>query len=370
MKPNQAIDTVSALKERVKELDCLYHISDIAHQPDLEPREILSRVIEIIPAAMQYPELCSVRLAFDGSSLSTRATAGGDVSINSEIVVNYVNRGVLEAFYSKPEQGETPLFLPEEERLLSSIAKQVSLVLERVGIEETNARLQDQLRHADRLATIGQLAAGIAHEINEPLATILGYAQLIAEEEELPSQVEKDIKKITSATLHAREVIRKLMLFSRQVPPKKVLLDLNKVLNEGFYFLENRCERQGIKVVRQLEAELPPITADPSQIHQIMVNLAVNAMQAMPEGGTITLSTRKAKDQVEMGITDTGMGMNKEVLSKIFIPFFTTKDIDQGTGLGLSVVHGIVTSHNGRIEVQSEPGKGTRFLIYFEVDND
>ncbi|HRY84372.1 MAG TPA: ATP-binding protein [Candidatus Cloacimonadota bacterium] len=370
MKTDRAIDTVGALKERIKELDCLYQISDIAHQPDLELREILSRVIGIIPAAMQFPELSSVRLSIDEINLSTRANAGGEISIQADVVLNYLNRGRIEAFYSKPQQGKVPAFLPEEERLLSSIAKQVSLVLERAGIEETNSRLQEQLRHADRLATIGQLAAGIAHEINEPLATILGYAQLIAEEEELPDQVAKDVKKITSATLHAREVIKKLMLFSRQVPPNKVALDLNKILSEGFYFLESRCERQGIRVVRQLEPDLPPITADPSQIHQIMVNLAVNAMQAMPEGGVITLSTRKVNDHIEMGISDTGIGMNKEVLSKIFIPFFTTKDIDQGTGLGLSVVHGIVTSHNGRIEVQSEPGKGTSFLIFFEVDND
>lgn len=363
------IDTVQALKERIKELDCLYQISDIAHQPDLELREILSRVIGIIPAAMQFPELCSVRLLLDDLNLNTRTPAAGQVVIRAEVVVNYVSRGILEASYHQPQTGATPQFLAEEERLLNSIAKQISLVLERVGIEETNAKLQDQLRHADRLATIGQLAAGIAHEINEPLATIMGYAQLIAETEDLPVQVGKDVKKITSATLHAREVIRKLMLFSRQVPPNKVQVDLNKILNEGFYFLENRCERQGIKVVRQLAPDLPPLIADPSQIHQIMVNLAVNAMQAMPEGGTLTLSTRWESDRLVMGVSDTGMGMNKEVLSKIFIPFFTTKDIDQGTGLGLSVVHGIVTSHNGRIEVESEPGKGSSFNIYFEVNH-
>jgi len=360
---------LAALTERVKELDCLYQIGDISHQPDLEHREILSRIISIIPPAMQYPELATARLMIDGDSISSHPLVQGPVQISAEVEENFRKCGLLEVFYQSLPDGSIPTFLPEEERLLRSIARQISLVIERKSIEENNLRLQDQLRHADRLATIGQLAAGIAHEINEPLTNILGFAQLIDENDSIPDQVHQDAKHIINSTLHAREVIRKLMLFSRQVPPNKTEVDLNKLIIDGLYFLESRCERQQIRLVKDLDNANPSIIADPSQIHQVMVNLVVNSMQAMPEGGTITLGTKKQGKKVLLFVSDTGTGMTKEVLEKIFIPFYTTKDINQGTGLGLSVVHGIVNTHNGKIEVDSSPGKGSCFTIFFEVNN-
>lgn len=360
---------LAALNERIKELDCLYQIGDISHQPDLEHREVLSRIISIIPPAMQFPELATARLMIDGASISSHPLVQGPVQISAEIEVNFHKCGLLEVFYQAQPDGTAPAFLPEEERLLTSIARQISLVIERKSIEENNSKLQDQLRHADRLATIGQLAAGIAHEINEPLTNILGFAQLIDENEDIPDIVHQDAKHIVNATLHAREVIRKLMLFSRQIPPNKTEVDLNKLIVDGLYFLESRCERQEIRIVKELDKANPTIVADPSQIHQVMVNLVVNSMQAMPEGGLITLGTQKQGNNVLFYVSDNGIGMSKEVLEKIFIPFYTTKDINQGTGLGLSVVHGIITTHKGKIEVDSSPGKGSCFKIYFEVSN-
>lgn len=360
---------LAALTERIKELDCLYQIGDISHQPDLEYREVLSRIISIIPPAMQYPGLATARLMIDGDSISSHPVVQGPVQISAEVEENFRKCGLLEVFYQPQSDGSIPAFLPEEERLLTSIARQISLVIERKSIEENNSKLQDQLRHADRLATIGQLAAGIAHEINEPLTNILGFAQLIDENEDIPALVHDDAKHIINSTLHAREVIRKLMLFSRQVPPNKTEVDLNKLIVDGLYFLESRCERQQISIEKELDKANPTIVADPSQIHQVMVNLVVNSMQAMPDGGVITLGTKKQDKRVLLYVADTGSGMSKEVLEKIFIPFYTTKDINQGTGLGLSVVHGIVTTHNGKIEVDSSPGKGSCFKIYFEVNN-
>lgn len=355
---------LSALQERVKELSCLYQISDIAHQPDLDLHEVLSRVISIIPGAMQYPDICSAKLNIDDKVYSTKTIPEDTLSISADIILNYTYRGSISVFYELDDKAAfIPDFLPEEYRLMDAIAKQIALIMERKSVEENNALLQDQLRHADRLATIGQLAAGIAHEINEPLATIMGFAQLIDESTEINEQVRSDVRRIISSTMHAREIIRKLMLFSRQVPPKKVTVDLNKLISEGIYFLESRCERQGITLIRDLDPNLPSLIADPNQIHQIMINLSVNAMQAMPNGGILTLKTRCLNGQIEFSVSDTGIGMSKETLSKIFIPFYTTKDIDQGTGLGLSVVHGIVTSHNGTITVTSEQGVGTTFTV-------
>jgi len=280
-------------------------------------------------------------------------------------VVNYQPRGTIEVFYPEIPPNQRQLaFLNEEKQLLKTISQQIALVLERKSIEDSNARLQEQLRHADRLATIGQLSAGIAHEINEPLGTILGFSQLLAGDPSLPEALDADVQKVINAALHAREVVRKLMLFSRQMPPKKEEVDLNKLIGDGFYFLESRCARQGVSIRRKLQPDLPCIVADPGQIHQVMVNLTVNAMQTMPAGGEVTITTRKAGADIEFCVADTGIGMNKEVMQKIFVPFFTTKDIDQGTGLGLSVVHGIVTAHNGKIKVESKPGRGTVFRIF------
>jgi signal transduction histidine kinase len=199
--------------------------------------------------------------------------------------------------------------------------------------------------------------------LNEPLGSILGFAQLAKKCPDLPQQAEQDVEKIVTASLYAREVIKKLMVFGRQMPPKKTQVNLNQVIEEGFYFLEGRCVKGGIKVVRKLAPDLPEITADSAQLNQILVNLVVNAIQAMPGGGSLMVSTGASESSVALIVEDTGAGMSEEVLEKIFLPFFTTKDVDEGTGLGLAVVHGIVTAHGGSIDVESQPGHGTRFEI-------
>jgi two-component system NtrC family sensor kinase len=224
-------------------------------------------------------------------------------------------------------------------------------------------------KNAERLATVGQLSAGIAHELNESLAAILGFAELIKESQNLPTAAIRDIEKIKNAALHAREVIRKIMIFTRQLPTRKELCDLNEIILEGLYFLESRCNKEGIVLIRRLENNLPRITADPSQLHQVLVNLVVNAIQAMPKGGDLTISTHSGSGTVHLAVVDTGTGMCPEVKKQVFLPFFTTKDVGQGTGLGLAVVHGIVTAHGGSIEVKSEVGKGSVFEVCLPIDH-
>jgi signal transduction histidine kinase len=218
------------------------------------------------------------------------------------------------------------------------------------------------------LATIGQLAAGVAHELNEPLGNILGFAQLAKKCPGLPNQAEQDIGKILSASLNAREVIKKMLVFARQIPPQKKEVHLNQVVEEGLSFLESRCAREGIEMVRSLHPDLPEISADPVQLNQVLVNLVLNALQAMPTGGRLTVKTQMGRDHISLIVEDTGIGMSKKVMKQIFTPFFTTKDVGQGTGLGLPVVHGIITSHGGSIQVESKVGGGTRFEIQLPVE--
>jgi len=282
----------------------------------------------------------------------------------SDIVVNGVRVGFVEVAYSEKRHvlDEGP-FLLEERSLIDIVAREVVLFYERRMAEEERSLLQEQLRHADRLATIGQLAAGVAHELNEPLGNIMGFAQLAKKDPSLPEQAGRDMEKIVAASLHAREIIKKLMVFARQLPPTKVSVNLNKIVGEGLYFFEARCVKMGIDLVRHFQPDLPNLTADPGQLNQLLVNLVVNAVQAMPEGGTLKVETRLEEDQVLLIVEDTGVGISEEVKKQIFIPFFTTKDVSEGTGLGLSVVHGIVASHKGSINVESEIAVGTRFEI-------
>ncbi len=362
--------TQAALAERIKELTCLYGITQVSDDPELQLDEILSRIVELLPPSWQYPDAASARITLDGKTYQAPRYGAAKHSQSADIVVRGEARGVVEVIYTqeKPELDEGP-FMKEERGLLDAVASQVSLVVERRRAEDERTRLQEQLRHADRLATIGQLAAGVAHELNEPLGNILGFAQLARKSTALPDQARQDIEKIIAACLHAREVIQKLMMFARQTPPKKMLVNLNQLVQEGLYFLEARCARQGVEVVRILDSDLPEITADSAQLHQVLVNLAVNAVQAMPRGGKLTLRTARSEDRISLVVEDTGTGMDEKVLKRIFMPFFTTKEVGQGLGLGLAVVHGIVSGHRGSIKVQSKPGEGSRFEVILPVSS-
>jgi signal transduction histidine kinase len=356
------------LRERIKEITCLYGIARVVAQTAASFDEIIQGIAGLLPHAWLHPEISCARIVLNGRSYTTEGFRESPYRQVSDIVVNNEKVGFVEVLYLERRLtlDEGP-FLAEERSLIDSVAREVAVFYERSRATEERASLQDQLRHADRLATIGQLAAGVAHELNEPLGNILGFAQLAKKSPDLPTQVEQDLRNIESASLNAREIIKKLMTFARQLPPQKSLVNLNDVVNDGIHFFEARCMKAGIRLIRRLATDLPEITVDPGQINQALVNLVVNAIQAMPEGGTLTMETQATEEGICLSVEDTGAGMSGELISQIFLPFFTTKDIDQGTGLGLAVVHGIVTSHGGKIAVETELGKGTRFLIHLPL---
>jgi signal transduction histidine kinase len=358
-----------ALRERVKELTCLYGIARIVEQPGLAVDEVLQRIVGLLPSAWQYPDATVAAITVDGRRQVNPGFRAEAQRQTAAIVVRGAPRGLVEVAYleEKPDVHEGP-FLAEERSLIDEVARQVGLFVERREGDEEKARLQRQLRHADRLATIGQLAAGVAHELNEPLGGILGFAQLARKSPNLPAQADADLEKIVNASLHAREIVRKLLIFARQMPAAKTKVDLNRVVTEGLYLVEARCATEGILLERHLEPALAGIVADPGQLQQVLMNLVVNGIQAMPGGGRLTIRTRNRPGGVVLSVEDAGAGMDEETLREIFNPFFTMKEVGQGTGLGLSVVHGIVTSHGGTIRVESEPGRGSRFDVDFPLE--
>lgn len=358
----------AALRERIKELRCLYGICQTFNRPGMDLKEIIDKIVRLIPRAMQYPEIAYGRITIDGKTYSTPGFTDDGEKLEAKIYINGKIRGSIEVTCKrkKPEL-EAVLFLKEERALIDSIARQVGFIFEQKQAEKEKMELQEQIRHADRLATIGQLAAGVAHELNEPLTNILGFAQLAQKCPEIPDQAFGDMEKIVKASLYGREIVKKLLIFARQMPTREIRVNLNIIVEDALFFFESRLTKEGIELEKHLSPEIPRIKADPSQLNQVVINLVVNAMQAMRGGGKITVRTFKTDDHVSLVVQDTGEGIKEEVLKQIFLPFFTTKKIGQGTGLGLAVVHGIVTAHGGSVRVESEKGEGSKFEIVLPI---
>ncbi len=357
-----------ALGERVKEMTCLYGIAEIASRPGISAREVYEGAVRLLPPAMQYPDITVGRIVIDGEVYSSGEMEDTPYKLSADVVVDGVTRGVVEVQYKEAKLDYEPgVFLREEQNLLDAIARQIGLVIENRMAEDERVRLQEQLRHADRLATVGQLAAGVAHELNEPLEIILAFSQLVNENPDLPEQMARDLEKILAASLNAREIVKNLLIFAREMPTIESTVDLSEIAAEALSFLEPRFLHENIECVLEIAGNIPPLTADPGQLGQVVVNLVVNAVQAMPEGGTLTVRARADLEYAYLEVEDTGIGIPDDVKRSIFLPFFTTKEVGKGTGLGLPVVHGIVTAHGGNVDVESEPGRGSRFVVRFPL---
>lgn len=353
------------LRERVKELKCLYDLSKIVWEANNDLKTILSKTLTILPQAMQFPNLAQVSINIHNQIYATKHFTKSVEPVGYTLAVGKVKYGSIKVGY-KPASSN-PKLLKEEKNLVKIVASQLSLYIKRASIEEDKKKLQMQLQHAERLAFVGELSAGIAHELNEPLGRILGFAQLIKKSGELNEQVSEDIERIIKASLYTREIIKKLMIFSRQMPQQITSVNLNTIVSNILYFIDVRFQSTGIKVLQRLHQNLPEIQADAVQVSQVLVNLITNSVHALSKGGKITVITKQRGHHVSLIVQDTGAGMSADIKNKIFEPFFTTKQVGQGTGLGLSVVQGIVESHNGSIKMTSSPGKGSRFEILLPI---
>jgi len=338
------------------------------------------------------------------------------IALHRDLKLLYVNRACLEMF-SYQESGEMlgrslldfldPQYHQAASRWLGQLERGVTrpLIFEMKGVKKDGRRfdlegisipttyegqpaiqthirdithkkhLEEQLSRTEKLAALGQLAAGVAHEINNPLGGILVYSYLLLEDLE-PSRPERtQVEKIVREATRCKEIIQGLLEFSRYIPSKMVPLKVNDILEEVFFLLEDHLHFQNIQIVHEASPDLPLIRGDKSKLEQVFINLLMNSAEAMKGEGklTVSASVTPGGDRVQLWFQDTGPGIPPHYLSRLFDPFFTTKDVGQGVGLGLSISYGIIQKHLGRIYVERTGPEGSVFVIelpvYHEVED-
>ena len=241
-------------------------------------------------------------------------------------------------------------------------------------VEQRTAEMSDmqsQLLRSAKLASMGELVAGVAHEINNPLTGILMFASLSSKTPDLPQQVKDNLDLIVSETGRCAKIVRGLLEFARESFPEKKRDSINRIIEHTLTLVSQQIILQDVDIQCHCGDSLPDLEVDADQLQQVFFNMFINAGQAMPNGGTLIISTQWIdKDkEIEIVVEDTGTGISQENLDKVFDPFFSTKS-QKGFGLGLSVSYGIIQNHGGRVDVKSREGEGTRFSIYFPVDDE
>jgi PAS domain S-box-containing protein len=271
--------------------------------------------------------------------------------------------------------GEFHLVRGEGEQILcegSAILMDYRQPVFQINAREITGRkkMEQQLRQAEKLSALGQLVAGVAHELNNPLAVVMGYAQLLMRHKSLDEKVRSDMVKVLHESERAAKIVRNLLTFARPREPLLAMTDINRVVTDVLEAREIQVQNANVKITRRLAAELPTTKADSGQIEQVMANLITNAIQALdghPGQRDIEAGTELRGDKIRIWIADTGPGVPLQILGKIFDPFFTTKGPARGTGLGLSICYSIMEEHKGKIWVESEAGKGARFIVELPV---
>ena len=365
------------LDERVKELNCFYGISSLIEKPDISLHEIIQGVADLIPSSWQYPEITCSRIILEDKEYKTENFKETNWKQSSEIFATNKRIGVLEICYleEKPEIDERP-FLKEERNLIHAITERLGRIIERVRATEKQKQLESQLQQAQKMKSIGTLAGGIAHNFNNLLMGIQGNASIVFLDIDSSHPRHKNLKNIEKLVDNGAKLAAQLIGYAREGKYEVKPISLNQLVKETSDTFG--MTKREITVHQELSERLYGIEADQGQIEQILLNLYVNAADAMPGGGDLFLKTMNVTDKnmtgklykakpgnyVLLTVRDTGIGMDKETRERVFEPFFTTKGLASGTGLGTASAYGTIKGHGGYIDVDSEVGKGTTFSIY------
>ena len=341
----------------------MYALAHVAQEAHTSLRATLEAVVAAVPQGWQWPEHVQVALMLDEDHVGTSGSYAR--SRSAPIVINGTKRGQLVVAYPDGiALPGMPTFLPEEEQLLDKVAQEVATIVERYEQREQQAQIDRHLLNTDRLTVLSELTAGIAHELNTPLGNVLGFAELL-KKNEVDSERKADLQRIIDSALVGREIVKKLMYFSCEIPTQFHELDIHTELQQVIRLLKHRLDEKAIHLDLDLHPDPLMARVDAVQFAQVISNLVLNALAAMPHEGLLRIRTERAPDHAIIQVHDNGSGIPPEIIPRIFQPFFTTKPTGEGTGLGLAVVHGIMKAHGGHITVGSALGEGTLFTLSF-----
>jgi signal transduction histidine kinase len=370
------------LTERVKELGLLHAATRLVQFDRPFDRSVLEELVQLMPGAWLHYDCCEARITFADLDVRTAGWPDDSAWRQSAPFTTSGGAGVVEVVYTAERRPEVEgPFLAEERDLIDSVAEILAAFIQRHYTELRRRALEQQLRQSQKMEALGTLAGGIAHDFNNILTAIGGNVQLAIEDLPPTHSASAPLGEVARAHTRAVDLVRRILTFSRKQDSHKAPVCLEAVVDEAVQLLRVSLPKT-TAVHTGYASGLPIVLADTTQIHQVVMNLGTNASYAMKEsGGTLSFDLDVVSfpeetavpsvdlttgDYVRLSVTDTGIGMPPQVVDRLFEPFFTTKG-DAGTGLGLSVVHGIVREHGGTITVDSTPGQGTTFAVYLPV---
>ncbi|OXA93275.1 hypothetical protein B0A75_20245 [Flavobacterium oncorhynchi] len=353
--------TEKTLKERVKELTCLLEISSTIAQADRAEKKILQKIILSVKKAYMYSEDIVIEVQIQDFILSTSKLPKHSVFQISDITILEANSGFIKAHYPKNKYNNSH-FLDEEQKLLNAIAFEIGSYLEKFQILEKKNQLISTIEHMNRLSILSEMTAGIAHELNNPLANILGYAELIKLNNTDP-EIDVDISTIINSAIYSRKIINKILSFSSDVPYHFEKQKIKSMVNFAVSLLKQNFQRKEIKNELIFKNTIDYINVDSIQLTQALLNLLINALDASPEKSTLKTTIENDLQYLFVIIEDQGLGIHENIKSKVFEPFFTTKAANEGCGIGLTMVSRIVKIHNGEIIIKDNFPQGTIFTI-------
>ena len=353
--------TEEKLTERIKELTCLYEVANILNQQTVTTEDALTGIVSKLREAWRFPEKAMVEIRYQTFYCSTHEKIAGTVCLKEYLQIENSISGEIAIHYPAGLYREDD-FLDDEKKLLKKVSTEVSFFLERRENTVKEAQLKRSAERVDRLSILGEITAGIAHELNTPLGNILGFAELIKQQNS-NRQIDRDISKIINAAIYSREIVKNLMFFSCEMPQNKSVFAVKPIIMQALTLLGPNFKKGHIGYQVSFADDHIKARIDNIQLTQVLFNILLNAIYVSPPKSEIHVNVYTAENDFVIEIRDNGPGIEKEIKPKIFEPFFTTKPIGEGTGLGLSVVHGIIKSHRGDIEALDNKPTGTIFKI-------
>jgi C4-dicarboxylate-specific signal transduction histidine kinase len=362
------------LQQRVKELNCLFGISRIVERAGRSLETVMQETADLLPPSWEYPEIACARVVLDGREFRTANYRASPWTQSAPIVVADQPTGFVEVAYleDRPDRDEGP-FLAEERSLIEAIAGRLGEAAERFQarreMREREDELRERLAHLTRVSTMGELASGIAHEINQPLTAIATFAQACRRLVEAGlterGEVLHVLQRVSDEALRAGRIIHRLNELVRWRKSKREACDLNALVREVEYLAAVDTRLHDVALRLDLAPSLPPVLADGVQIQQVVLNLIRNGVDAIDEAETrdreIRVRTEPHGAEARVSVVDTGVGLPEGAETRLFEPFFTTKDA--GIGMGLAISRSIVSSHGGRMWFTRNPDRGATFFF-------